>query len=88
MPKQELRTRLADLHAELGKTSSVDAESRRLLEEVLHDIQGVLEPQSGSSEPETLSERLRDATHSFEESHPTLYTVVGRVVDALANMGI
>jgi hypothetical protein len=31
---------------------------------------------------------LREATRNFEESHPTLAAAVGRVVDALSNLGI
>jgi hypothetical protein len=35
-----------------------------------------------------LVERLREAVDEFEESHPALTEAVGRVVDALAKMGI
>ena len=94
MATSELRDHLAQLHEELEQTASVDEASRRLLVEGLHDIQQILD--RGESEGDEakaegepgLVERLRAATRDFEESHPTLTTAVGRVADALSNLGI
>ena len=36
----------------------------------------------------TLSERLREATQRFDQSHPTLSRVVGNLLDVLGQMGI
>jgi predicted component of type VI protein secretion system len=89
-----LRERLEQLHAELARTDSVDGEARRALESVLADIQKILERESAGEHEEeeerraSLADRLSEATRQFEESHPTLATTVGRVVDALANLGI
>ncbi len=88
--KEQLRKHLEALHGELSNTSLVDESSKQLLEEVLEDIRKLLaqaEPPDGD-EPDGLADRLRDATRSFEESHPTLSTAVGRVIDALTNLGI
>ena len=88
--KEQLREHLETLHSELSNTSSVDARSKQLLEEVLGDIRELLaqaEPPDGD-EPHGLADRLREAAHSFEESHPALSTAVGRVVDTLTNLGI
>ena len=88
---ENLRERLEQLHAELARTDSVDGEARRALESVLADIQEILERDSAApprEEHASLADRLSEATRHFEESHPTLATTVGRVVDALANMGI
>jgi hypothetical protein len=87
---EDLRRRLAELHAELERTDALDGESRAALEEVLAEIQGLL-ARSGpgrSREPASLSDRLREAGRHFEESHPTLTATLGRVVDALAALGI
>ena len=52
------------------------------------------EQQSGHSESEeagageTLIRRLREATSQFEESHPALTEVVGRIADVLSHLGI
>ncbi len=88
MPREQLRSRLAELHTELERTHEVDADSRRLLGEVLEDIHKLLEEEEGAHEPPSLVERLREATRDFEEAHPQLAATVGRVVDTLANMGI
>jgi hypothetical protein len=87
---EQLREHLEALHSELASTPSVDASSKELLEEVLTDIHGLLERTEPAAEGEhqSLGDRLREATRDFEESHPTLSVAVGRVVDALANLGI
>ena len=85
-----LRERLDELHGELSQTKSVDAESREALVDLLDDIRELLErDDEGTSEPrDSLSQRLSATTHDFEESHPKLAEALGRVVDALANLGI
>jgi len=87
---EDLRRRLEELHAELARAERVDAEARAALEAVLRDIQSLLAEAPGGArrEPETLADRLREATGHFEESHPTLTATLGRVVDALAALGI
>ncbi len=84
---ETLRERLDQLHAELAKTESVDERSREALESLLRDIQALLE-QSGAQPQPSLRERLSQATRDFEESHPTLSATLGRVADALSNLGI
>jgi hypothetical protein len=85
---EDLRRRLAELHAELERAEALDADSRAALEAVLRDIQGILARSGAQRGPASLSERLREAGRHFEGSHPTLTTVLGRVVDALAALGI
>ena len=41
-----------------------------------------------SPEAPSLIDRLRAATEHFEESHPDLTAVTGRIADLLARMGI
>lgn len=87
---ENLRRRLAELHAELEQVDALDAEARAALEAVMRDIREVLarsEGAEGVDEP-SLADRLRDAGRHFEESHPTLTATLGRVVDALAALGI
>ncbi len=88
--EKQLREHLEHLHSELARTEAVDDRSRELLGEVLGDIQTLLDrpgPDPGQ-EPEGLVERLRDATRQVEETHPKLAAAVGRVMDALSNLGI
>lgn len=87
--KSDLRERLATLHAELGKTDSVDPESRDLLVALLSDITRVLQgSKRDQTEQESLTERLEEVAVQFEAEHPALGTSVRRVMDALAKAGI
>jgi hypothetical protein len=88
LEKQHLREQLAALHAALADAEAVGPEARELLRAVMEDIQRLLEVEEREEEPEGLVERLREAVEDFEESHPTLSEAAGRVIDALARMGI
>jgi hypothetical protein len=88
LEKQHLREQLAALHAALADAESVGPEARELLRAVMDDIQRLLEVEARDEEPEGLMDRLREAAEDFEESHPTLAEAAGRVIDALARMGI
>lgn len=85
MPERELRKTLETLQRELSEGAPLDPEARRLLSELADDIEALL-AQPAASGP--LVERLRAATERFEESHPDLTAVVGRLADLLANLGI
>ena len=88
--EKQLREHLEELHSQLASTEAVDDRSRELLGEILGEIQTLLDRagEGPNDEPEGLVDRLREATRNFEESHPTLAAAVGRVVDALSNLGI
>ena len=88
MEREDLREQLAALHVALGDGDSVGPEARELLRAVMDDIQRVLDIEAGDEQPEGIVDRLRDAVEDFEESHPTLAEAAGRVIDALARMGI
>lgn len=99
--QQNLRSSLTALRDQLHSTSLPDAEispeMRALLEGVMTDIEGVLRSKpSGTTVPsptaaqeqKSLVQRLTRVEKEFEETHPTLAGVVGRLLDGLANMGI
>jgi len=94
LEKQQLRAQLASLHQALADAQSdeseggarVGPEARELLQAVMRDIQRLLDERE--EEPEGLVDRLREAVEDFEESHPALSEAAGRVIDALARMGI
>ncbi len=90
MERDRLREDLERLHQELARSESVDAASRGLLIDVLHDIEAVLErsEQETAGADESLIDRLRETTSHFEESHPTLTELVGRIADMLSRLGI
>jgi hypothetical protein len=86
----ELRERLAALHSELARTSSVDPQSRELLITLLSDITRLLGPPSSRSRDEehSVAERLDELAVQFEAEHPALGTAIRQVVDTLAKAGI
>lgn len=88
MERQHLHERLEELHVALRDAEAVDPESRELLRQLLDDIRGVLEREPGEPQEESLTAKLRDAVDAFEGEHPTLTAAAGRVIDALAKMGI
>jgi hypothetical protein len=87
---ENLRSRLAELHAELENVDALDADARAALEHVMRDIQELLAraEDAGEDDAPSLADRLREAGRQFEESHPALTATLGRVVDALAALGI
>ncbi|MEX0820167.1 MAG: DUF4404 family protein [Pirellulaceae bacterium] len=85
---EKLRATVAELEAELATLSELDDSTRELLEETVSDLQATLSKQPAEIEHQSVSERLQEAAKAFETSHPTLYGVVSRTIDALAQMGI
>jgi hypothetical protein len=86
--QQRLRQMLEQLHTELQRTPAADDRSRELLQRALGDIQNLLDAKQPEKRAESIMERLRELVGTFEETHPALTEAVGRVVDALATMGI
>jgi hypothetical protein len=90
MKKRELHEILSELHVELEQTPTVDPQARSLLQDLRRDIQEVL-ARSGNPEPPEgrgLQERLAGAITEYEVLHPRLTAILGRVADALSQMGI
>lgn len=91
MPERldRLRATLDELDRELEALDTLDDATRARLEETKRDIQAALEKQQPEEvEHESFIERLNDAAQEFETSHPRLTAAVGRIVDALAQLGI
>ena len=90
MPERidKLKSTLQELEAELASIDSLDEETRAVLESTLEEITQRLRKRSSDPQPESLAERLQDAASEFETSHPTLFGIVTRIVDALGQIGI
>ena len=86
MRDDELQDRLRELHEELKAARSVDDDTRRSLRRVLDDIETLLESTDDGS-PDLL-DRLNEAAAGFEAEHPQLSTMIARITNALAQMGI
>jgi hypothetical protein len=89
MPEQQrLRQLLEQLHTELHRAPAADDRSRELLERARSDIQSLLDAKHPEKRAASIVDRLRELVGAFEETHPALTEAMGRVVDALATMGI
>jgi predicted transcriptional regulator len=90
MNKQELHSRLEQLHAELQRIESVDEGEQQLLKSLMSDISKLIE--AGESDRPHVSDRLgeglKEGVELLEASHPRTTMLMGQVIDALAKMGI
>lgn len=91
MPQRiaKLQATIEELQAELASLETVDVETRAALENAVDEIQTALGKESHSElGASSLIASLRDSAKQFEASHPTLFGIVSRTIDALGQMGI
>jgi hypothetical protein len=86
MSDQNLRDLLAQLHARLGTAKSLDAEERKSLTTVLHDIEKALGRKDKASAAPV--PRLEALAVKFEADHPALADSVRQLADLLGKVGI
>jgi len=89
MPERDrpLSEILDELHAALEEAPEIGDEGRVRLEKAAGEIREVLE--RPDAEPsESLRDQLSAAVERFEVSHPQLTQIVGRIADALSDLGI
>jgi Domain of unknown function (DUF4404) len=86
MSHQDLRELLTRLHTRLGSARSMDAEGRKLLTTVLHDIEKVLAKSDVSAAPP--KPRLEALAVKFEADHPALAETLRQLIDVLGKAGI
>ena len=79
---------LAELHTALEESVDLGAEARAELREAAEEIQAALDRPGSDPLPGSIGDRLSAALESFEGSHPRLTGFVGRVADALSDLGI
>lgn len=87
MDQNRLHALLVELDRELKATGSLDAQSQKLLEQVLADIPGPDTPADRREHP-SAEARLRELVLRFESDYPRLSGAVGQVADALGKLGI
>jgi len=88
-----LQQSLSQLHAELVRTPRADDASKRLLREVLGDIERLLGragavPAAGPSTRSAPRARLESLAVEFEAEHPALAASVREFIDLLARAGL
>ena len=90
MPQEQLKLTLRSLHEELSSGAPVDPEVRAQLQQLVAEIEGVLrqsQPGAPGTE-ETLLDRVTGLAAPFEETHPRLAAILGRIADGLSQLGI
>jgi len=91
MPQRiaKLQATIQELQAELASLDTVDDATRNALEDAVNEIEAALRKAEHAELSESsLITRLRDSAEQFEASHPTLFGIVSRTIDALGQMGI
>ena len=86
---ERLKATVRELEAELHAAGGLDEAARDVLRAALREIRAALDEDDPTElQPQSLTDRLADATRAFEGSHPTLTGIVARLIDGLAQMGI
>jgi len=90
MDDKELRKLLHQFHDEIENTRTVDEKGSELLRDLEGDIRDLLE-RSGESPLQVhppIVERLESALLHFEVTHPSLTTLISKLLDSLSGAGI
>jgi hypothetical protein len=89
---EELRDSLATLHQQLAELDVPGEDVRELIVQVKGDVDRILSQRStneGEGEhADGLSDRLNEAIHRFEDTHPRLTQCLSGIIDVLGQMGI
>jgi hypothetical protein len=89
MPKQEIRSALEKLHAELEQAPPLDEDLRRLLVEVDADIhQALHQGQTEVAHVHGLRDRVEALAADLAIQHPAADRFLRELVDALGRMGV
>lgn len=88
MPREELKVTLQDLRMELEKAHFEHEQHRDKANQHLAELEEKLLEESLMSGDEYLVHELKELLDDFEEEHPRITTLVSRVSDLLAKIGI
>jgi hypothetical protein len=83
--EENLRQLLAQVHAHLGQSGSIDPQSRELLRTVMRDIERAL---GGAGAAPTAPASLESLAVRFEADHPQLAEALRQIIDSLSKAGI
>ena len=90
MKKRQLHKTIQELREELEKAQSAEDHVREHIQGLLKEVDALIEEpgEVPTHRYEQFLERLRESVQHFEASHLPLTMAVGRVINALSNMGI
>ena len=84
--RQELESTIAELRSQIAESKEITPDEIAELKDRLEEISDSLDRDEIDSA--SLMNRLQEHVESFRDSHPTLTQTVGRLADALSQMGI
>jgi hypothetical protein len=88
VPRDQLREFIHHLRDELAGGEPLSKQDRARLEGVLGEVSELLESEAKPSTGSELFEEIREFAERFEESHPAMALVLGRIADSLSQLGI
>ena len=90
MDKDRLQATLQELRTAAATTGPIDERTRELLQSVTGELQRLLEQESRWSAEDVgpVHRDLRELLLRFETQHPQFTSLLGRIADGLANLGI
>jgi len=87
-PRSPLTEALGELREALEAPGDLDESARAELRSAAQEILEALDPEHERELSRSLRDRLTASLERFETSHPRLTEIVGRVADALSDLGI
>jgi uncharacterized coiled-coil protein SlyX len=90
MEKKQLQATLQELSDALTQAEPIDDQTRELLQSVTGKLQQLLQQEKGLSREDVgpVDRDLKALLLRFETEHPRLTSILGRIADGLANVGI
>jgi len=89
MPREQIESKLAELHSELARLDKVDPELSDLLKRVDEDIHVLLDAeQPRAEETSRLMQRLEELEAGFAARHPQLEKFFQELIAVLGRLGI
>mgnify|MGYP002530397794 CR=1 FL=1 len=89
---EQLRDSLTNLHRQLTELDVPGEDVRELIVQVKGDVDRILSQHSHDENhlehANGLSDRLNEAIHRFEDTHPRLTQCLSGIIDVLGQMGI
>lgn len=90
MEDKDLRDLLTELHAEIENTQEVDEKGLELLRHLKEDISSLLERSEGNptqANP-SITRNLENTLSHFEVTHPSLTSLISKLLESLSSSGI
>lgn len=87
-PRPSLNEIIDELHEALETPDDLDEKLRAELRSAAEEILEALDPDHERELSRSLGDRLTNAIERIEKDYPRLTEIIGRVADALSDMGI